>query len=113
MNCETVGKMVRSANEPYLIILSPFPKCDFDTNEVSALSNFDLHPLHHEIHWNKVSLYKDIKYVFSDYEYSDFFVSRIGVHKGENVSLLLFAGYVNDLETHLWNNGINAVELSM
>ena len=45
MNCETVGTMVRSVNEMYLNILSPFLKCDFDTNEVSALFNFYLHPL--------------------------------------------------------------------
>ena len=40
-NCETVGKMVRSVNEMYLVILSP----DFGSNEASALSNFYLHPL--------------------------------------------------------------------
>ena len=45
INSETVGKMVRSVNETYLNILSPFPKCDFDTNKVSALSNFYSHPL--------------------------------------------------------------------
>ena len=45
INCETVGKMVRSMNEMYLNTLSLFPKCDFDTNEVSALSHVYLHPL--------------------------------------------------------------------
>ena len=45
MNCETIRKMVRSVNETYLNILLSIPKCDFDTNKVSALSNFSLHPL--------------------------------------------------------------------
>ena len=45
MNCETVGKMVRSVNEMCLNILLSFPKCNFDTKEVSALSNFYMQPL--------------------------------------------------------------------
>ena len=45
MNCQTIRKMVRSVNETYLNILSPIPKCDFGTNEVSALSNSYLHSL--------------------------------------------------------------------
>ena len=51
-NCETVGKMVRSVNEMYLVILSP-AFCSneasalpaFCNNEASALSKFYLHPL--------------------------------------------------------------------
>ena len=44
INCETVGKMIRSVNEMYLNILSTFPKCNFDTNDGLALLNLYLHP---------------------------------------------------------------------
>ena len=39
MNFKTIGKMVRSLNE------MSSPKCNFDTNEFSALLNFYLHPM--------------------------------------------------------------------
>ena len=58
INCETIGNMVRSVNETYLNILSPFPKCDFDTNEVSALSIFVC--ASDEIRWNEVRLYMKV-----------------------------------------------------
>ena len=59
------------------------------------------------------NMYKDVKScVFSNNEYSDFFISHNGVRQGENLSPMLFAIFVNDLESHLWSNGVSAVELS-
>ena len=51
------------------------------------------------------NMYDDIKSCVSyQQEKSDFFVSHKGVRQGENLSPLLFALYVNDLEEYLLNN---------
>ena len=59
------------------------------------------------------NMYKDIKScVCVNNEYSDYFVSYSGVRQGENLSPLLFAMFVNDLEECIWQKGISPIELS-
>jgi hypothetical protein len=41
---------------------------------------------------------------------SEFFSSHIGVRQGENLSPMLFAMYVNDLETYLTDNGCQPLQ---
>ena len=58
------------------------------------------------------NIYQNIKsYVASEGKLSDFFVSNAGVRQGENLSLLLFSIYVDDLENYLSAKGSVPLEV--
>ena len=55
-----------------------------------------------------IKMYNGIKSLIEkDRNLSDTFPCNIGVRQGENLSPLLFAIYLNDLETSLYNLGIS------
>ena len=57
-------------------------------------------------------MYQNIKLcVASEGKLSDFFVSNVGVRRGENLSPLLFSIYVDDLENYLSANGSVPLEV--
>ena len=58
-----------------------------------------------------VKKYENIKScVFSGHMKSKYFASNTGVRQGENLSPLLFALYINDLETYLLSKGNNHID---
>jgi phosphotransferase system HPr-like phosphotransfer protein len=58
-----------------------------------------------------VNMYKQIKSCIRvNNEYSDFFPSFKGLRQGENLSPLLFALFVNDLEEFLLSNGCQQLD---
>ena len=60
------------------------------------------------------NLYKNIKSCVSFYGVqSSFFQSFRGVRQGENLSPILFAIFLNDLESFMANNGATAVNLDL
>ena len=60
------------------------------------------------------SMYANIKScVFVDGNFSEYFISLRGVRQGENLSPLLFALFVNDLEFSLLNNDCHHVNFDL
>ena len=58
------------------------------------------------------SMYKNIKSsVQHNGDLSETFISEIGVRQGENLSPALFSLFLNDLNSHMYVNGANGVEL--
>ena len=53
-------------------------------------------------------MYKGIKSkVQIGHDVSDYFMCKVGVRQGENLSPFLFSIYINDLEDYLLRNGFN------
>ena len=53
-------------------------------------------------------MYKGIKSkVQIGHDVSDYFMCKVGVRQGENLSPFLFSIYINDLEEYLLRNGVN------
>ena len=59
------------------------------------------------------NMYKNIKScVKNNGETSAFFASQCGVRQGENLSPVLFAMYLNDLESYLLSGGVETLDLN-
>ena len=59
-------------------------------------------------------MYDDIKSRIKHLnEFSAFFPSNCGVRQGENISLLLFAIYLNDLKSFLLSGGVDTIDLEI
>ena len=60
------------------------------------------------------NMYKNIKScVKNNGETSAFFASQCGVRQGENLSPVLFAMYLNDLESYLLSGGVETLDLEL